>query len=123
MIPNKQLYIFLFMLLILFLLFHALESLIGTNIIFRSYLDDILCIPIVLSIMLLIFRQFIKKNNNYSFPISFVIIAVVYLSIFFELILPVISSRYNRDLVDILVYSIGGIIFYLQTVKYEILSL
>lgn len=111
------------MLLILFLLFHALESLIGTNIIFRSYLDDILCIPIVLSIMLLIFRQFIKKNNNYSFPISFVIIAVVYLSIFFELILPVISSRYNRDLVDILVYSIGGIIFYLQTVKYEILSL
>ena len=112
MITNSKLCLFLLVLIVFFVLYHISELSLFSNKIFSSYLDDILCIPIVMSITLVIFRLVIVQDNSFIFPMSYIIIAVIFFSVLFELILPTISIKYTRDVFDIVAYSIGGIVFH-----------
>lgn len=76
-----------------------------------SYLDDLLCFPIVLLIVQMVHRKF--YNERFLLPISHIIFSVVFFSVIFEIILPTISPRYTADYLDLLCYLIGSIIFYL----------
>lgn len=74
----------------------------------HSYLDDLLCFPIVLTVGLAAYRFFWPYYRLTGWHIWSVV--VVY-SIYFEAYLPTISSVYTRDVVDILMYVVGALFF------------
>lgn len=75
-----------------------------------SYLDDLICIPIVLFIVQFVHRYIDK--NDFILPISHIILSVAFFSVIFEIILPRFSLRYIGDSLDVVFYLTGAIIFY-----------
>ncbi len=77
-----------------------------------SYLDDLVCPGIVLGIALFVQQQFTYRNKNFQLPISSFILFVVWYSVLFEYLLPKYDSRHFSDPWDILMYSLGSVLFY-----------
>jgi hypothetical protein len=77
-----------------------------------SYLDDLLAMPIVLTIILAAERIYFR-NNNFVLPLGWVVGAVVAFSVFFELMLPPFSQKHTADWLDAVAYSVGAVLFHL----------
>lgn len=77
----------------------------------HQYLDDLLCMPLVLTVALAAERLYF---DNYSFvlPLRYSWWAVLLFSIFFELLLPQLSNVYTADAWDVLCYSCGAMLFH-----------
>lgn len=82
----------------------------------RSYLDDLLVLPIILPFTLSLLRL-IYRNKNLLLGSSLIINAIIMFTIVFELILPHYSSEYTRDYFDLLFYSLGGLMYWLYERK------
>lgn len=82
----------------------------------HSYLDDVLCMPVVLTVALAAERVYF---GNYSFvlPLYYSLWAVLLFSIFFELLLPRLSDLYTADVWDVLCYSCGAVLFHFSINK------
>lgn len=78
----------------------------------NNYLNDLLCIPLVLGTLTFIIRK-IKHDPKFKLPLGFIFILSSYYAIYFEYYLPKINSRYTSDWIDIVLYFLGGILFYL----------
>lgn len=76
-----------------------------------SYLADVLCLPILLSYILLLMRYF-KKESLLWLNIPQIIFLFLYVSLLFEFILPKYSKRYTADFCDVIAYAVGAIFFY-----------
>ena len=74
----------------------------------RSYLDDLLCFPIVLSLGLIGYRLI---DSNYQLTKWHIWPIVALYAIYFEAYLPSTSALYTADIVDVLMYSVGAVIF------------
>lgn len=79
---------------------------------FSSYLNDLLCMPVVLSICLFIIRKISKRKELIISLFSAFSLAALY-SIYFEIYLPEVTERYTSDTVDVLMYFTGALIFWL----------
>lgn len=77
----------------------------------NDHATDLLCMPIVLSILLLV-TQVLKKDKNLTLPWYAVALTVVYWSIYFEWYLPKQSGIYTSDQMDVYMYIIGGIAYF-----------
>lgn len=77
----------------------------------NNYLNDLLCIPLVLGALTCIIRK-IKYHPNFKLPLGFIFILSSYYAVYFEYYLPKINSRYTSDWVDVVLYFLGGILFY-----------
>ncbi|WP_210463635.1 hypothetical protein [Rufibacter roseolus] len=76
----------------------------------RFYLDDLLCLPLLLTVTLFLMRMLYGPQVRFTkYHIGFV---VVYVSLVFELILPRFMPRYTGDLLDGALYAIGGWFFH-----------
>lgn len=77
----------------------------------NNHFNDLVAIPIVLSICLWSVR---KIHNNPKFQLSFLqcLMMVLFYSWFFELYLPKINPRYTADVIDGVMYLVGGLLFY-----------
>jgi hypothetical protein len=77
--------------------------------IIRSYLNDIIAPVIVLSIT----RFFLSMYTNrcYILSVKQLFFFLVYMSLIFELVLPSFSQQYTSDVIDIIAYLIGVLIF------------
>lgn len=73
-----------------------------------SYLDDLLFFPITLSIIELYEK---RKISNYVIPIRYTLIAVIFVSVLFEFIIPKIDLRFTSDLY-IVFYMLGAILYH-----------
>ena len=80
------------------------------------YAADLLCMPLVLIVILALLRYF-YSNQHFIIPLSAIVSLTIYYAVFFELLLPNISQRYTADWVDVLMYAIGAIVFYLLQKK------
>jgi len=81
--------------------------------IFHAYLDDLVCIPIVLGLGTQIIQWIHPVRNLYFLDKWAVIITVVFYSILFEGILPFVNpSFYTADWIDVVLYTLGGFMFY-----------
>jgi maltodextrin utilization protein YvdJ len=78
----------------------------------HAYLDDILALPVILTLVVAVQRQWIYRNPSYVLSKFQVFFAVLYVSVLFEGILPALSARYTRDSWDIPGYILGALIFY-----------
>lgn len=74
-----------------------------------SYLDDLLCLPLVLSLILLIRRRVVRGHD--VLPIGHSLFALVVFSLYFEILLPLLSDRYTADPWDVVMYLAGWFIF------------
>ncbi|WP_111669638.1 magnesium citrate secondary transporter [Algoriphagus litoralis] len=78
----------------------------------HSYLDDLLAIPLILGITLQIYQKIHPKRNAFSFTKVQILVAITYVAIVFELVLPRFSTTYTGDLLDVFCYFLGGFYFY-----------
>ena len=74
------------------------------------YLNDLLCMPIVLSLCLAAVR-FYKKSIHLYVPIPVAYGLTVFYIVYFEWILPQINERYTGDIIDVALYLIGTSVF------------
>lgn len=78
----------------------------------NSYFTDFFAVPVITNTGLWLQRVFIIKNNYYVLSPLQVVFMVVYISLLFEGVLPLISKTYTADWMDVLLYCIGGLFFY-----------
>jgi hypothetical protein len=67
--------------------------------------------PLLLSYTLILIRK-IKKLPEFVLSWQMIAFATVYVSVVFEVMLPYFSKRFTRDLVDVVMYVLGGIVYY-----------
>ncbi|MFK7832948.1 MAG: hypothetical protein AB8B52_06710 [Winogradskyella sp.] len=75
------------------------------------YVNDFLCMPIVLSLCLASLRL-IKKTETLYVPLSVVLALTLYFALFFEILIPQINARYTFDVIDIVLYILGALLFF-----------
>jgi hypothetical protein len=80
---------------------------------FNGFVGDAFAIPVIANIGLWFQRVFIIKNNYYVLAPRYVIFIVVYISVVFEGLLPVVSKTYTADWIDVMLYICGGFFFYM----------
>lgn len=78
----------------------------------KNYLADLLCMPIVFYLVVEIFR--ILKRKPCLTP-NMVVIGILYFSLIFEWLLPQIAIQYTGDGYDVLMYCIGGAVYFFST--------
>jgi hypothetical protein len=66
----------------------------------------------VMGFALFIQRNTISHYTLFVFKEYFLIFLVVYLSIVFELVFPIVNTSFTTDIWDGVAYSIGGLFFY-----------
>ena len=76
-----------------------------------SYLDDLLCMPILLGLALANRRYFIQ-DPRYTFSFFEITVMVIALSILFEEGYPRWWSSFTRDPWDYAYYALGGLWYY-----------
>lgn len=74
------------------------------------YLTDLLCLPILLSLTLILVRRWFRGRVEYL-TLAQVVFVWLYLSVVFEWVLPSLSTRYVSDPLDVMYYAIGGLVF------------
>lgn len=77
----------------------------------NNYVNDLFCLPIVLGIISFVIKRW-KNDQNFKFPLVFVLILALYYSIFFEYYLPKSNQRYTSDWIDVGLYFSGALLFY-----------
>ncbi len=91
-----------------------LENLLGFAMprLISHYLNDLLCMPIVLSVCLALIRH-LKKDDTIYVPLIIIVLITLYYSFHFEWLLPQFYIRYTADSIDVVLYSIGALMFYI----------
>jgi len=76
----------------------------------HSYLDDLLCFPIVLTVGLAGYRL-IHQDDAYTLGPWQVWATVVLYTVMFEWVLPSYSPVYTADALDVVAYAVGAMVF------------
>jgi hypothetical protein len=88
---------------------HYLLQMVGVGIPFAdAYLDDLLCMPVILSLGLAVMRYFYQKP---ALSHSQIVFTLIYCSLLFEVLLPLYSPIYTGDFIDVGLYTIGAWFF------------
>lgn len=77
----------------------------------HAYLDDVLCMPVVLTIALAIQREFTFRNPGYTFTWWHIGFSVLWFSFVCEIIFPRYIAAYTADPLDVIAYMAGAIVF------------
>ncbi len=78
----------------------------------NSYLDDLLCMPVLLTLSLFLLNMAYRTLFVWGFKPWYIVLAVIQISIIFEIILPAISATYISDPWDVLAYATGAWVHY-----------
>jgi len=78
----------------------------------NNYVNDLLCLPLVLGGITFAIRR-LKKDKLFRLPLLFVLFIAAYYSVYFEYYLPQVNPRYTGDFIDVGLYFLGGIAFFL----------
>lgn len=113
----KRSYIFSLICFGIFLLNLGFQYLqVSLPVFFTSWLNDLLCLPVVLGICSFCINSYSKNKPVRISLFSALSLAVLY-SIYFEVYLPKITERYTADIIDVLLYFTGAVLFYFSQEK------
>ena len=102
--------------IILFSLHQLLQWGLKINIpIADAYLDNLLLMPIVLTLWLAEKQILFKKPKTYELSISEIVIATVYMLLLTEWLFPLWTARFTTDFWDVLFTAIGSLLYYFAT--------
>lgn len=82
----------------------------------NNYVNDFLCIPLLLEYMSIVLKK-LKNDPNYKFPLAFIFVLASYYSFYFEYYLPAHNPRYTSDIIDVILYFSGGLLYYATNLK------
>lgn len=75
-----------------------------------THLDDILCMPIVLTLILAAERLYFN-NPFFTHPKRYLLATVLLFCVVFEWLLPLLSAKYTSDILDVAAYIMGALLF------------
>ncbi|MGJ8551032.1 hypothetical protein [Winogradskyella wichelsiae] len=75
------------------------------------YVNDFLCMPIVLSLCLAVLYIY-KKTEILYVPLVIIMLLTTFFALYFEVFLPKTNARYTSDLIDVVLYFLGAFLFY-----------
>ncbi len=102
----------LFWITFLLFAFNQLLERLGMKVYFLySYLDDLLCPPIVLGFTLFVQQQFTYRKRDYKFSTKALIFFWLWYSFLFEYVFPLVDKRHYSDPWDVLMYALGVLLF------------
>jgi hypothetical protein len=78
----------------------------------HAYLDDLIAVPIMMSGMLMFQQQLTYRKPSYTFSIWHIVFMVALLSWYFEWYAPGRKANHFADIIDVVAYAIGGVVFY-----------
>ncbi|HEX3383835.1 MAG TPA: hypothetical protein VHS53_01540, partial [Mucilaginibacter sp.] len=78
----------------------------------NGYVDDVFAVPVIANLSLCYMRVFVIGSNYYVLSAWKVVFIVIYLTLVFEVLLPLISKTYTSDWIDAGLYVFGGFFFY-----------
>ena len=96
-----------------FIIHQITQKLFSWNLVWiDSYLDPLLCMPILLG-LILAERRFILRNNKvYTFSFFEILVITFILGIIFEEGFPTWSNQFTKDYLDYIFYFVGALLFY-----------
>jgi hypothetical protein len=77
-----------------------------------AYIDNILAMPIILSLWRVEKILLWSKGSSYKLSILEISVATVYLSLVSEVIFPLFSKKFYTDSIDVVLYCIGAALFF-----------
>jgi len=77
----------------------------------QFYLSDLLAIPVVATLGLCLMK-FLRQQKHYVLLKWQIVYVVITFCFAFELLLPLLMRRYTGDILDILMYFLGGLFFW-----------
>jgi hypothetical protein len=97
---------------ILFLLHQLLQHVFSINIALAdAYLDNIMAMPIVLTILQAERQILFKRALAYQLPVLEVFLATLYIILISELIFPLLTTRFTSDWLDVVFFLAGAGIY------------
>ncbi|HEY4198420.1 MAG TPA: hypothetical protein VGM63_22925 [Mucilaginibacter sp.] len=78
----------------------------------NGYINDAVAIPVIANLSLWFQRVFVIRSDYYVLARWHVLFIIAYVTLVFEVLLPVFSKTYTADWVDALLYMAGGWFFY-----------
>lgn len=75
------------------------------------YLNDLLAVPVVMNLVRIVMCA-IYRTYTFTIRAWMVAFVVVYMSTYFELVLPQKSAIYTADWLDVIFYTLGGISYF-----------
>jgi hypothetical protein len=98
----------------LFLLNQYIERVLHLSLPFlHSYFDDLMAVPITLGTYQILVQDILKKSS-FQIRISHILVCLIGFTFHFEILMPIISGKYTRDIIDILMYAVGCGLFVLS---------
>lgn len=79
----------------------------------NNYVNDFLCLPIVLSICCYLIR-IVKRDTYFKLSLFTILSVTTYYSVYFEYYLPKVNPRYTADIIDVLLYFSGALVYYIM---------
>ncbi len=76
-----------------------------------AHLADALALPVILTLALAVQRRWIQRNASFVLPDSWILAAWAYISVWFEVVLPLFSADSVADPLDVLAYGLGALYF------------
>lgn len=98
---------------LLFIVHQVLQK--GLDITFSlidRYLDNLLAMPIILSLLLVERQYLFKRGKTYRLPALEVVIATVFITLISEIVFPLLSKKFTTDWWDVVFLGLGSLIFY-----------
>ncbi|MDR7128434.1 hypothetical protein J2X69_000766 [Algoriphagus sp. 4150] len=80
--------------------------------VYHAYGDDLMAMPVVFGICLQVMRWWHPAGSGLTFTRTQVLVGLIYFSVVFEAVLPLVSSTYTADILDVLCYALGTMVFY-----------
>lgn len=99
---------------VLFVLHQILQK--GLDIHFMAmdrYLDNLLAMPIILTLLMLERRFLFGRKQDFSLSMLEISVATIFIILVAEILFPLLSSDFTTDWWDVLFYVLGSILFYL----------
>ncbi|MEZ2442279.1 hypothetical protein AB6805_11185 [Chitinophaga sp. RCC_12] len=78
----------------------------------NGHLTDFMAVPAIAHLALTFTRSYIVRDESYSYPFSYLLFIVLYLSVVFEWVMPQFSAAYTGDMWDVVMYFGGGLFYY-----------
>lgn len=77
-----------------------------------SYLDNLVAMPIILTILLAERQWLFRRGRDYRLTPMEIVVATAYISLISEVVFPMVSSSFRFDWIDILLYAFGSLLFH-----------
>ncbi|MCB2410913.1 magnesium citrate secondary transporter [Hymenobacter lucidus] len=76
-----------------------------------AYLSDLLAMPVILTLALVVQRRWVQRNAAFVLPDSWLLGAWLYVALWFEVALPLLSAQHVADPLDAVAYGLGTLFF------------